>query len=299
MAILKILVVGRGQLAVSVARAQRSDNVEVIAVGRPETDLTAPETISRAIDHYVPQVVINCAAYTGVDKAELEPVAAYAVNAEGAAHVARACAERAIPLIHLSTDYVFDGDKPTPYSERDPVAPLSVYGSTKLAGEQLVAAGCMRHIILRTSWIFSPYGHNFVKTMLRLAKRQNQIRVVDDQLGNPTYAPHLAAAVVAIADSIGRKKGHDLWGIYHAAGSGEATWCELAREVFRKSLQLDGRTVSVLPITSAEYPTPARRPKNSRLSCTKLARTFGISLPDWQLGASECVHLLSCDNELP
>ena len=173
----------------------------VVAVGRPSLDLLERTTVFRAIDESAPDVVINAAAYTAVDKAEAEPALAYAINADGAGHVAEACARRNASLIHISTDYVFGG--PTgPYREDDPVAPLSIYGHSKLEGERRVADRCQRHVILRTAWVYSPFGHNFVKTMLRLAESRSELGVVDDQIGNPTYAPHLAAGVLAIARQI-------------------------------------------------------------------------------------------------
>jgi dTDP-4-dehydrorhamnose reductase len=212
--------------------------------------------------------------------------------------MAEACEQRGIPLIHISTDYVFDGSKPAPYVECDPVAPLGAYGLSKLEGEQRVAAACRRHIILRTAWVLSPYSHNFVKTMLRLGLRRAEIGVVDDQIGNPTYAPHLAIAILTIAHIHLVKDGGGLpWGVYHAAGAGEASWCDVARAVFLQSSRIEGPSPRVRPITTAEYPTPARRPANSRLDCSKLARTFGIRLPDWRVGIAECVLLLSLDAE--
>lgn len=291
---MRILVIGKeGQLAMSLAAARRSDGLELVAVGRPELDLTEPDTICRSLKRYGPNLVINTAAYTAVDKAEFEPTIAYATNAAGAAHVAQRCAERAIPLIQISTDYVFDGRKLTPYSEDDATAPLGVYGHTKLEGEQRVAEICSMHIILRTAWIVSPFGHNFVKTMLRLAKDRAEIGVVHDQRGNPTFAPHLAVAILAIAHRLIQEPGRVPWGIYHASGRGEATWCEVAREIFRVSAKLAGPVASVRPIGSADYPTSARRPANSRLDCNKLARAFDVCLPDWRVGVEECVLQLS------
>jgi dTDP-4-dehydrorhamnose reductase len=185
---------------------------------------------------------------------------------------------------------VFDGRKVAPYVEGDPTGPINVYGRSKLEGEQRVAAGCKRHVILRTSWVFSPYGHNFVKTMLRLAAARPSLTVVDDQVGCPTCAPHLADAILKIALHINSAADPaGLWGIYHAAGRGEATWYGFAREVFQASAKLGGPSASVTAITTADYPTPARRPQNSRLDGTKLATTFGVVLPDWRLGVQECV----------
>ncbi len=295
---MKVLVIGKeGQVARSLAAAERSEGMAVVALGRPDIDLTKPDTIPKAIDAVAPQVVVNAGAYTAVDKAETEPELAGLVNATGAGHLAEVCSERTLPLIHLSTDYVFDGKKNGPYNERDLVAPVGVYGCSKLEGERLVAKACPRHVILRTAWVFSPYGHNFVKTMLRLADSRKELGIVHDQQGNPTYAPHLAEAILAIAarlDESNRDGGP--WGIYHSAGTGEATWCEVAREVFRCSENIGGPTATVYGITTAEYPTPAARPANSRLDCTKLQRDFGLQLPDWRNGVAACVcNLLAGD----
>ena len=288
-----MLVAGRqGQVAQSLAAAAESSGVDVLTLGRPELDLTVPGSIAAAIARVEPQVIVNPAAYTAVDKAEQEQDAAFAVNAEGAGQLAKACAIATIPLIHISTDYVFDGTKPSPYVESDRTTPLGVYGDSKLEGERRVAESNPRHVILRTAWIVSPYGGNFVKTMLRLAETRSELGVVDDQCGSPTYAPHLADAILAIAHRISAAPSDSLWGVYHAAGSGEATWCDVAREVFRQSRALGGPAADVKAITTAEYPTPARRPANSRLDCGKLKQAFGIVLPPWQEGIATCVRAL-------
>lgn len=292
---MKVLVIGReGQLARSLVDAAKQAGVEVVAVGRPEIDLAMPSTIGGAISQHAPGLVINVAAYTAVDQAEKEPALAFAINADGAGHVARACAAADVPLMHISTDYVFDGSKTSAYVEDDAVSPLGVYGSSKLEGERQVAAAHARHVIVRTAWVVSPFGHNFVKTMLRLAQSRPEISVVGDQIGCPTYAPHLASALLAVAQQIGRRdRAAAPWGVYHATGTGEATWFDLAQEVFAQSRRHGGAAASVKPITTAEYPTPARRPANSRLDCGKLARTFDVRLPDWRDGIAECVAVLS------
>jgi dTDP-4-dehydrorhamnose reductase len=290
-----LLVTGRGgQLAQSLCEVAAQRGLEVVALGRPDLDLTDAASIAAAIERAAPSIVVNAAAYTAVDKAESEPELAHAVNARGAGHMAEACERRGIPLIHISTDYVFDGEKSHPYTEDDAPNPASAYGRSKLDGERRVAAGCSRHIILRTAWVHSPFGHNFVKTMLRLAASRPEVAVVDDQAGSPTYAPHLADAIVSIAAHVldGSQKGGHPWGIYHAAGQGEATWCAFAREIFRCSAALGGPTANVRPITTAEYPTPARRPRNSRLDSGKLIRTFGVQLADWRKGTADCVRRL-------
>lgn len=287
---MRIAVVGiEGQVARSL-QAARSDH-EVIAVGRPGLDLTQPSTVLPALAALAPAVVVNAAAYTAVDKAEAEPELAFAVNAMGAGAVAEAAAACGAPLIHISTDYVFDGSSVRPYLESDPVAPLGTYGRSKLDGERRVAATWAKHVILRTAWVHSPYGNNFVKTMLRLAASRPEIAVVDDQIGNPTFAPHLAAAVLTIADRIA-EGGDTHWGIYHATGAGETTWCGLARETFAVSARLGGPTAMVKAITTAEYPTPARRPANSRLDGSRLGEVYGVHLPHWREGVAASVAAL-------
>ncbi len=289
---MRILVAGsEGQLARSLRALSPPRGTEIIAVGRPDLDLLVPSTIEAAFDAARPDLVVNAAAYTAVDKAESEPEAALAVNAAGAEALALQCATRSLPIIHVSTDYVFDGSKPSAYREADPVSPLGAYGRSKLEGERRVAAACPQHVILRTAWVFSPYGQNFVKTMLRLAESRPEISVVDDQIGSPTYAPHLAAAILEVARSLARPEAVT-WGIYHAAGSGEATWCGLAREALGVSERLGGPTATVRAITTAEYPTPARRPANSRLDCTRLKAAFGVEMPPWREGVETCVRQL-------
>ncbi len=286
-----------GQLAQSLLEAAAQRGVEAVALGRPDLDLTDAASIAAAIDRTGPSIAVNTAAYTAVDKAESEPELANAVNARGAGHMAEACERRGIPLIHISTDYVFDGEKAHPYTEDDAPNPMSVYGRSKLEGERRVAAGCRRHIILRTAWVYSPFGHNFVKTMLRLAASRPEVAVVDDQAGSPTYAPHLADAIVSIAVHAldGSQRGRCPWGTYHVAGQGEATWCAFAREIFRCSAALGGPSANVKAITTAGYPTPARRPRNSRLDSSKLMHDFSVQLADWRRGTADCVRrLVAC-----
>jgi len=291
---IKLLVAGaQGQVARSLVEAAKERNVILDALGRPELDLTIPDTIRRSIEKTKPDFVINTAAYTAVDKAENEPETANAINHLGAAALSQICSDRNIPIIHLSTDYVFDGRKPQPYDETDPTSPLGVYGSTKLAGELAVAKANHAHIILRTAWVYSPYGHNFVKTMLQLAKSRSELSVVDDQLGCPTYAPHIADAILQIVENLTNSSEREtIWGIYNIAGSGETTWCGFAREIFENSAKHGEKEVTVSPISTKEYPTPARRPENSRLACNKLNQVFGVTMPDWQTGVSDCVSRL-------
>jgi dTDP-4-dehydrorhamnose reductase len=291
---LKVLVTGtQGQLARSLSEAAGRRGDAIVAAGRPDLDLTDPASIERAVARATPDLVVSAGAYTAVDKAESEAALAHAVNGQGPGAVAAACARAGIPVIHISTDYVFDGRKAAPYLESDRTGPLNVYGRSKLEGERRIAAGCTRHVILRTSWVHSPFGHNFIKTMLRLAQTRPEIGIVADQVGNPTYAPHLAEAVLAIASRLVADPESDrLAGIYNAAGQGAATWFGLAEEVLRCSRSLGGPSARVRPIATIEYPTPAARPANSRLDCVKLQRVFGIGLPPWEVGVRDCVARL-------
>jgi dTDP-4-dehydrorhamnose reductase len=299
---MKLLVTGtQGQLARSLLEVAKLPDTSVVALGRPELDLLNPTTILfRAIDGAAPDVVINAAAYTATDKAEAEPELAYAINAEGAGRVAEVCERRNTPLIHISTDYVFGGGVTGPYREADRAAPLGVYGHSKLEGERRVADRCQRHIILRIAWVHSPFGDNFVKSMLQIAKGRSEIGVVDDQIGNPTYALHLAAGILAIARQILTSPDKEPpWGIYHAAGSGETTWFRFAQEVFSQSERLRGPMARLRPISTTEYSVAAKRPADSRLDCSKCARVFGVRLPDWTIGVAECVWRLVGDKARP
>jgi dTDP-4-dehydrorhamnose reductase len=278
----KILVTGgSGQLASELA-ALAPDRV--LRVGRPDFDFDRPETIAACFRATDPWLVVNAAAYTAVDAAEGDQDAAARANRDGPAALAALCAEAGVPLIHVSTDYVFDGTKAAPYVESDPIAPASVYGSTKAAGEAAVLASGAQAIILRTAWVYAATGRNFVRTMLNLAATRDELRVVADQHGNPTNAADLARAILGIAERIQTDGWRDSFaGIFHAAGTGETTWHGLALAVFEESARHGARVPrSVAAITSAEYPTPARRPANSRLDCARLADVFGQRLPPWR-----------------
>lgn len=289
---MKLLVTGReGQVARSLAELAEERGLSLVALGRPDLDLTEPHTVERALERQQPTVVVNAAAYTAVDKAESDGGAAIAVNRYGAGVLAAQCAERHIPVIHLSTDYVYDGGKAAAYVETDPVAPLGLYGHSKLEGERAVAAANPHHVILRTAWVYSPFGHNFLRTMLRLAETRDELGIVADQIGNPTYARHLADAILGIAAAV-HEGGAERWGIYHAAGTGDATWHEFAQEIFARSAEHGGRQPRLRAIATADYPTPARRPANSRLDCSKLAQQFGITLPHWREGVRDCIDRL-------
>jgi len=291
---MRLLIAGwQGQVARALVElAPSAADVEAFAVGRPGLDLCNAATIKRAMTDFHPDVIINSAAYTAVDKAESEQEAAFALNRTGAGLLAEEAAKRGAAIIHISTDYVFDGRKSAPYAETDAVAPQNVYGHSKLQGEQAVRQMNPEHVIARTAWVYSATGSNFVKTMLRLAGERDSLRVVDDQVGNPTYAPHLAKALLEIARKVRHTPRADQWGTYHLAGLGDVSWCGFAREVFRVSAELGGPSASVTPISTADYPTPAARPKNSRLDCSKAEQMFGVALPDWREGVRECVMRL-------
>lgn len=290
---MKILVTGTsGQLAQSLIEAGLATGIDVVALRRPQLDLTIPGTLRTALADVEPDIVVNAGAYTAVDRAETEESLAHKVNAAGAGELATQCSRVGAALVHISTDYVFDGTKSSPYVETDATGPTNAYGRTKLAGEQAVAAACARHVILRTAWVYSPFGVNFLRTMLRLGAERPEVKVVDDQRGCPTYAPHLAGAIVEIARQIASRPSDGPWGIYHAAGSGETTWCGFAREIFATTSGRGLPTPKLTPITTADFPTPARRPANSRLDCSRLERTFGVRQPDWRDGTRECLARL-------
>ena len=288
-----VLVIGQsGQVAQALVEVGADSPFEIVARGRPELDLNKEADIVSAIKEIRPDCVVNAAAYTAVDQAESEEATALALNAIGPGLLARASAAHDIPLIHVSTDYVFDGTKAEPYSEADPVAPLGAYGRTKLAGEQAVAGGNAKHVILRTAWVYSPFGKNFVKTMLRVGDQRDELTVVDDQVGNPTSAHDIAAGILRVADRMIATGDDSLSGIYHMTGSGEGSWADFAVAIFADSKALGGPHASVKRITTDEYPTPAKRPANSRLSCAKFADTFGGALPNWRTSAAKIVERL-------
>jgi dTDP-4-dehydrorhamnose reductase len=290
----KILVIGReGQLARGLVEAADIPDVRVVAVGRPDVDLADGKSVAAVVSRERPDAVVNAAAYTAVDAAENQSGPAHAINALGAEYVASACAANSIPIIHISTDYVFDGMKNSPYREDDATGPINAYGRSKLEGERRVAKACERHLILRTAWLHSPWGANFVKTMLRLATDRPVIGVVDDQQGSPTYVPHLARIVLALAANAVADPAGTRWGIYHAVGGGETTWFGCAREVFRSAAEHGLPSAEIAAIATADFPTAARRPANSRLNCDKLRLLFGLELPDWRAGVRDCVARLS------
>ena len=294
----KILVAGvTGQVARSLALAKAPAGMTVINAGRPELDLLDGDTVREAIERHKPDIVVNAAAYTAVDQAESDEDAAFALNAAGPGRLAAVSAERAIPIIHISTDYVFDGTKNAPYAETDPVAPLGVYGRSKLAGEEEVAAANPAHFILRTAWVYSPFGKNFVKTMLRVGAGRDELNVVDDQRGNPTSALDIAQGILTASTKVLSGDPAAAPGVYHMSGTGEATWADFASFIFECSHAIGGPSAAVNRITSAEFPTPVKRPANSRLDCQKFAEAFDVRLPDWRDSARECVETLILSGE--
>jgi dTDP-4-dehydrorhamnose reductase len=290
----RYLVTGQeGQVVRSlVERASRHQDIEVLPLGRPALDLARIDTIEAAISGAKPDVIVSAAAYTAVDQAETDEANAFAINAAAVGEIGRVAKALGIPVVHLSTDYVFDGEKSSAYVETDPVNPLGVYGRSKLDGERLLAASGADHAILRTAWVFSPYGKNFLRTMLRVAETRDDLNVVADQIGNPTSALDIADAVFKVGDNLLASDDARLRGVFHMTGSGDASWAEFASEIFAVSGKNGGQTATVHPITTAEYPTPAKRPQNSRLNCGKLAAEHGVSMPDWQSSTSEVVRRL-------
>ena len=269
-----LLILGtQGQVGRALVASASANGVPYRAFSRTQCDITQPLAVERALEGA--RVVVNCAAYTAVDRAESDMEAAYAVNAIGPENVAAACAKLGIPMIHLSTDYVFDGQQARPWVEDDQPNPLSVYGRSKLAGELAIRARLEKHIILRTSWVFSADGENFVKAMLRLSRNSSQLRIVDDQVGAPTAADDIAAAIVQVVTAT-NKYGFRAWGTYHFGGTPTVSWYEFARAI------LDGHRAAITPIATKDSPRPARRPMNSALDCSRILQVFGIRQPDWR-----------------
>ncbi len=282
--------VGRELLRIGTARGAR-----IVGLARTELDVSDADAVHAALAAHRPTLVVNAAAFTTVDRAEADPGAALAANRDGPAHLADACAALDIPLIHLSTDYVFDGTKREPYTEDDATNPLNVYGASKLAGEDEVRTRLRRHVILRTSWVFSAHGHNFVRTMLRLAQQSPALSVVADQRGCPTPAIHLAVANLDIARQLewGRD---DAWGTYHLTGRGETTWYAFAQAIFELLGRLGMDPLPALrPVTRAEFPTPALRPAYSVLDCARVHATFGIAARPWRSALFTTLRALRAD----
>ena len=273
---------GSGQLTLALERAARSRERPVRRVGRPEFDFDHPATVDAVFAAAQPSLVVNAAAYTAVDAAESDAEAAMRANRDGPAQLAELCHAAGIPLIHVSTDYVFDGSKGAPYVETDPTSPTGAYGASKLAGERAVFARCSNAIVLRTSWLYSATGKNFVHGMLDTARKRTLLRVVADQCGSPTAAADLAAAIFTIAERIRAGSPSRFAGIYHACGDGWTTWHGFAEAIFEEAARYGAPMPSVDPIRTEDWPSPVRRPADSRLACNKLERVFGLRLPPWR-----------------
>jgi dTDP-4-dehydrorhamnose reductase len=290
---MRILVTGKeGQVDTSLQTLGEKLGLEIIRIGLPEIDLSQPETLEAPVRAARPDVIISSAAYTAVDKAETEAELAQKINGDAPGALARLAAELDIPILHLSTDYVFDGDKDGAYSETDTPAPVSVYGKTKLSGEDQIRAATGNHVILRTAWVYSPYGNNFVKTMLRLGETRDELNVVADQYGCPTYAPEIARALLAVAQQVAIDRDPTLRGTFHLTGQGETNWAEFAEAIFEGAEARGRKLVRVNPIPASDYPTPAKRPANSRLNGDKLDDTYGLRLDPWQDSLDACLSQL-------
>ena len=285
---MKILLFGQhGQVSRELQVLLSADH-ELIVLGREQLDLADSERIRQAVRHLQPQLIINAAAHTAVDAAESEPDAAFAINATAPGVLAEEATALGVPLIHYSTDYVFDGSKAAAYDEDDQPNPLGVYGRSKLAGERAISAVGGQHLILRTSWVYSLHGRNFLLTMQRLLQERDQLKVVSDQIGAPTWAGSIARATVELI-----QRWHSgqagAWGTYHFTARGETSWFGFT-EAIASQLQAQGKPVAqLLPIPTSEYPTPAQRPLNSRLDGSRLQREWGVRLPEWQDGLLECL----------
>ena len=289
---MNILIIGaKGQLGVDLMQASRQAGWEAAGFDLPECDITDPQSLRQSITGTAPYAaVINAAAYTAVDQAEAEPDAAFAVNSHGVANLAQLCAQMNTPLIHISTDYVFDGEQTRPYLPTDAISPVGVYGHSKASGEDALRSQIDQHVIVRTSWLYGIQGANFVKTMLHHGKQRDELRVVDDQIGSPTYSYDLAGAVMDIARQIIKTKSG--WGTYHYCNEGALTWYAFARKIFAVARQYDEFAVQeIIPILSQHYPTPAPRPKFSVLDCSSTEAIFGLKRRRWDNALREMLTL--------
>jgi len=281
---MKMLLVGKnGQVGSSlVDQLNTLTDITLLALDRVQLDITDATKVDQLVAEFQPDIIINAAAYTAVDKAEQEQKLAYAINRDGPCNLAVAAQKVDATIIHISTDYVFSGDKSGSYSETDDTQPQGEYGRSKLAGEKAVAAACAKHVILRTAWVFGEHGNNFVKTMLRLAKTRDTLAVVADQFGGPTYAGDIASAIVSIAKQIASN--NPAYGIYHYSGFPQVSWHDFAQSIFTiaQNQGFLNQAINVNKISTQDYPTPVKRPANSRLNCDKIHKTFGIQQSDWQ-----------------
>jgi len=286
-----VLVFGAGgQVGRELVRRPAPPGFAVVGLSRRQADISDPDAVHRVVRQYLPRVIVNAAAYTAVDRAETEPQLAFAVNEGGPRHLALAAREIGALLIHLSTDYVFDGGKAHAYVEDDPVAPINAYGYSKEAGERAVRVTLSFHVILRTSWVYAAHGHNFLKTMLRIARERDVAEVVADQYGTPTAAADIAKTIFDLLPKIGEPEAR--FGTFHLTNSGQTTWHGFAELIFACLSQRGWRVPRLEAITTAGYPTPARRPAMSVLDCGKIAHIYGIALRPWQAALSETLEAL-------
>ncbi len=290
----RVLVIGKaGQVASALLNAARQfGNLEIINLARPELDLQNSRNLAGAIAAAGADLVINPAAYTAVDKAESQADTSHQINTIAAGEIARGAAKIGAPIIHLSTDYVFDGSAARSYREEDPTAPLGIYGNTKRGGEIAVMEKNEQHLIVRTAWVYSPYGANFVKSMLKLGSERDELSIVDDQIGNPTSADDLAQALLQLSSQVCSKPDSATFRIYHAVGRGCASWCDVARAVFEDATVHGFKAPTVKAISTDQYPTPARRPANSRLDTSKIEADYNIRLPNWRGSITRTVDAL-------
>ena len=285
---MRVLVCGHNGQVAQALKTQLAGLGEVHLLGRDQLDLAQPEALREPLRQLAPELIINAAAYTAVDQAESEPDTAFAINAQAPGVLAEEALRLGAPLIHYSTDYVFDGEKATPYTEQDVPNPLGVYGRSKLAGEQAIAAVGGEHLILRTSWVYSLHGRNFLLTMQRLLQEKPQLRVVDDQIGAPTWATTIAHSTRLLIERW-QAGGAGAWGTYHLTAQGQTSWFGFAQAIGEQLKARGLPCAELLPIPSSEYPTPARRPANSRLDCSRLAREWDVTLPHWQQALIDCL----------
>ena len=286
---MNVLITGaQGQVGKELSAIALEKGFNVIAASRAELDISQTQNVEQYMSQCQPDIVINAAAHTAVDKAEDELDLAFAINRDGAANLAIACSKLNIPLLHISTDYVFDGTNTASYNENDAVAPLGVYGESKWQGEEAIRQNLNHFIILRVAWVFGAQGNNFVKTMLRLGESRDELNVVADQFGGPSPAKDIAQTLITLVEKFQQNKTL-AWGTYHYCGKEKTTWYDFASEIFKQAFELGilNKQIKVNPITTAEYPTAAKRPENSMLDCSKLASTFGIEMPLWKDGLKQ------------
>jgi dTDP-4-dehydrorhamnose reductase len=286
---MKILITGaQGQTGKELVYAAKRRGFDIIAAARTELDITQLKNIKSYFEVHQPDLVINAAAYTAVDKAEEEQDIAYAVNRDGPENLAEACKEKDIPLLHISTDYVFDGANLKAYSETDAISPLGIYGLSKWKGEEAIRQKLPQHIILRVAWVFGAQGNNFVKTMLRLANDRDELNIVADQFGGPSPAKEIAETLISLAETYQKEKMLE-WGTYHYCGAERTNWCDFAKEIFSQAKEKDliDKEIKVNAITTEQYPTQVKRPANSMLDCSKLKNTFDIEMPSWRKALNE------------